>query len=98
MLGIVVIGQDVAGTQIAGNDCGVVDHSLENGSFDQQGVEIVALDIPAVLGSGILQAGNSVNAFAVIAVGLCTGPDVLGDGGEQIGCIFGQHPADRPSD
>ena len=128
MLGVVVVGQDTAGGQVAGDDGGMGDHSLKNDRLDQQGVEILALlvlgllhhfgeligvvvqaggadsvhvvaqlsqqgavDIPAVLSSGVLQAGNGIDAQAVVAVGLGAVPDVLGNGGLQLGRVSVQH-------
>ena len=128
MLGVVVVGQDTAGGQVASDDGGMRDHSLKNDRLDQQGVEILALqilsllqhflelggvvvqvagadsvnvvaqlsqqgavDIPAVLSSGVLQAGNGIDAQAVVAVGLGAVPDVLGNGGLQLGRVSVQH-------
>ena len=50
-----------------------------------------AVDVPAVLGRGVLQGGDGVDADAVIAVGLGALPDALGDHGEQVGAVLGQH-------
>ena len=128
MLGVVVVGQNSAGGQVASDDGGMSDHSLKNDRLDQQGVEILALqilsllqhfgelvgvvvqtgvadvvnivaqfrqqgavDIPAVLSSGVLQAGNGIDAQAVVAVGLGAVPDVLGNGGLQLGRVSVQH-------
>ena len=128
MLGVVVVGQDSAGGQVAGDDGGMGDHSLKNDRLDQQGVKILtlqilsllqhfgeligvvvqaggadsvhvvaqlsqqgAVDIPAVLGSGILQAGNGIDAQAVETVGLGAVPDALRNGGLQLGRVGVQH-------
>ena len=128
MLGVVVVGQNSAGGQVAGDDGGMSDHSLKNDRLDQQGVEILALqilgllhhfselvgvvvqaggadsvnvvaqlsqqgavDIPAVLSSGVLQAGNGIDAQAVVAVGLGAVPDALRNGSLQLGSVGVQH-------
>ena len=128
MLGVVVVGQNSAGGQVASDDGGMRDHSLKNDRLDQQGVEILALqilsllqhfgelvgvvvqtgvadvvnivaqfrqqgavDIPAVLSSGVLQAGNGIDAQAVVAVGLGAVPDTLRNGGLQLGSVGVQH-------
>ena len=49
MLGVVVVGQNCAGGQVAGDDGGVGDHSLKDNRLDQQGVEILALQILGLL-------------------------------------------------
>ena len=128
MLGVVVVGQNSAGGQVAGDDGGMGDHSLKNDRLDQQGVKILtlqilsllqhfgelvgvvvqtgvadvvnivaqfrqqgAVDIPAVLSSGVLQAGNGIDAQAVVAVGLGAVPDALRNGGLQLGSVGVQH-------
>ena len=50
-----------------------------------------AVDVPAVLGGGVLQAGNGVDAHAVKAVGAGAFPDALGDGGKQLGRVSREH-------
>ena len=48
-----------------------------------------AVQVPAILGGGVLQTGHGVHAHAVIAVGLGALPDAIGNGGQQIRAVGG---------
>ena len=68
-------------------DTGSADSVYVVAQLGQQG----AVDVPGVLGGGVLQSGNGIDAGAVNTVGHGAVPNTLGNGALQLGGVGVQH-------